>query len=81
MTWIHQVATEFGLSKASFEKNSLADTELSMLYRVVMNDTVKGVDNMQQHYIVWMLSWVTAARSRTLAVCPGECCPHYTSCN
>jgi hypothetical protein len=73
MKWIHQVATEFQLLTMSYEKNNLTDTELSMMFRVVMDDSLKGVENYYQHYVVWVLAWVTATRPGSLTVSPGRC--------
>jgi hypothetical protein len=64
MKWIHQVATEFSLSSVFFKKNSLADTELPMLFRVVLDSTT-GAQNLEQQYTAWNLAWMAGA-------CPGS---------
>lgn len=55
MKWIHQVATEFSLLTAFFKKEHLADTEISMLFRVVLDSTT-GVQNLEQQYAAWCLA-------------------------
>jgi hypothetical protein len=67
---IHYVAVTEHLSTAHYEKNSLSDVELGLIFRYIMQQDY-GVDNYKQHYAAMLLAWTTAARPGTFTVCRG----------
>jgi hypothetical protein len=67
---IYLTAYSEGLSVKTHEKNDLGDGELAMMYKVVKHQ-VHGLDNWQQNYVAWMLSYVTGARPGSYTVGAG----------
>jgi hypothetical protein len=70
MALIQLTAVSEDLSVAFRPKNDLGDLELAMFYSTIRRETV-GVDNWQQHFVAWMLSYITAARPGSFTVGPG----------
>jgi hypothetical protein len=70
LKFIHLVATHHELPSESWQKNVLTDAELSLMYQVVTQATT-SVDNLQQHYNLWVLAWGTGARPGSLVLAEG----------
>jgi hypothetical protein len=70
MALIQLTAVSEDLSVAFRPKNNLGDLELAMFFSTIRRETV-GVDNWQQHFVAWILSYITAARPGSFTVGPG----------
>ena len=58
------------LSKGEREKLLLTETELLMLF-TVLGSAVVGVENLVQHYSIWLLAFGTDVRPGSITVGPG----------
>jgi hypothetical protein len=67
---IHYIAVKEQLSTVSYEKNSLSDLELGLIFQQIMQEEY-SVPNFKQHYAAMLLAWTTAARPGTFTVCRG----------
>lgn len=67
---IRMVAVEQDLSTQYREKNELGEFELGLLFAEVMS-LQEGALNTKQHYIVWVLSYITSARPGSITVGKG----------
>ena len=52
------------------EKNNLGDLELDLLWNYVKNIKVGRV-NFKQHYLAWVLAWITGVRPGSYTICSG----------
>jgi hypothetical protein len=64
---IHRIAIEQGLNTLNREKNNLGVFDLDRFYRVVMSEG-EHVANWKQHYTIWVLAYISAARPGSYAV-------------
>ncbi|KAK6429522.1 hypothetical protein LTR95_014330 [Oleoguttula sp. CCFEE 5521] len=52
------------------EKNNLTDLELNLFWDYI-NKVQDGRENWKQHYVAWVLVWISAVRPGSFTVCPG----------
>ena len=67
---IHMVAVEQDLPTGSREKNELGGFELGLMYMEAMA-LQEGVLQTKQHYLAWVLAYITGARPGTFTVGTG----------
>ncbi|KAI4930244.1 hypothetical protein J4E85_004869 [Alternaria conjuncta] len=67
---IHMVAVEQDLPTGSREKNELGEFELGLMYMEAMA-LQEGVLQTKQHYLAWVLAYITGARPGTFTVGTG----------
>lgn len=67
---IHMVAVEQGLLTRSRERNELGELELGLMYARVMT-LQESVLQTKQHYIAWVVAYITAARPGSITVSQG----------
>lgn len=66
---IHMVAVNQELSTDLREKNNLGEFELELFFNQLMLENTR-IDNWKQHYIAWVLSFITGARPGSISVTP-----------
>ncbi|KAF2733772.1 hypothetical protein EJ04DRAFT_553107 [Polyplosphaeria fusca] len=67
---IHYIAIQEQLPSHHREKNNLTDAELGLFFQEVMR-TTHGVLNIKQHYVAWVLAYITGARPGSFTVSHG----------
>jgi hypothetical protein len=67
---IHKAAMDYNFETSFREKNELTDVELTMFWQHI-ESLETGTDNWKQHYLTWLLVWVTSARPGSFTVCYG----------
>ncbi|KAI4657307.1 uncharacterized protein J4E79_007379 [Alternaria viburni] len=67
---IHMVAVEQGILTRSRERNELGELELGLMYARVMT-LQDSVLQTKQHYIAWVVAYITAARPGSITVSKG----------
>lgn len=77
LTWHAQVsahvpfvATKLSLNSRSWEKNTISEPELALIYRFIMEQD-SGMANLKQHWAAILLAWTTGARPGSFTVAEG----------
>jgi hypothetical protein len=67
---IHKAATLYNFETGWLEKNNLTDAELTLFWKLIEKPkkSMVGLDNWKQHYVAWMLIWVTSTRPGSITV-------------
>jgi hypothetical protein len=72
LKFIHLVAVTYQLPRVSWAKNVLTDSELSLLYRAVVDKpNLPCFDNSLQHYNAWLVAWGTGVRPGSMTLTLG----------
>lgn len=67
---IHKAALEYNFETSWLEKNDLTDAELELFWQQIRK-LKTGRKNWQQHFIAWLLVWITSVRPGSFTVCYG----------
>lgn len=67
---IHKAAHTYKFETAWLKKNNLTDAELSLFWAVIEKPqaSMTNLENWKQHYVAWVMMWVTSARPGSLTV-------------
>lgn len=67
---IHKAALDYNFETGFREKNELTDTELTLFWQEIQKID-SGTENWKQHYLAWLLVWVTSVRPGSFTTCYG----------
>lgn len=67
---IHKAALDYNFETGFREKNELTDVELTLFWQHLQKIEI-GTENWKQHYLAWILMWVTSVRPGSFTVCYG----------
>lgn len=67
---IHLLSRQMKLATSHRHKSFLGSSELHLLFRNLLKLQF-GVENARQHYVAWVMSYMTSVRPGSITVAPG----------